>query len=269
VHTYHGHVLSGYFGPAKTEVFRRIEQGLARRTDCLIGLSQATVDELVAINVAPRERFRTIPTGLDLAAFLAVQQSDGCELRAVLGVEDDELLAAFVGRLAPIKRVDILLRAVAHARGAGARIRLAVVGDGELRETLEAHAAELGLSEAVTFLGFRRDLPQVAAACDLAVLSSDNEGIPVALIEAAAAGKPAIGTDVGGVSDVVPRADLVPAGDHRALGERLIAATRERAALPRKGEAARARVRETFAYERLLRDIAALYDELLAARAGC
>lgn len=102
VHTYHGHVLSGYFAPAKTEVFRTIERELARMSDCLLALSRATADELVALKVAPREQFRVMPTGLDLEAFLAVEPSDGAAMRTELGATDGELLAMYVGRLVAI-----------------------------------------------------------------------------------------------------------------------------------------------------------------------
>lgn len=267
VHTYHGHVLSGYFGPAKTELFRTIERELARFSDCLIGISDATVSELIDFRIAPPERFRVIRTGLDLDAFLEVSAADGVPMRFDLGVADDELLALFVGRLVPIKRVDVLLDAAAHARAMGAPVRLAIVGDGELRADLEAQARKLGLDEFVSFLGFRRDLPRITAAADLAVACSDNEAIPVALIEAAAAGRPAISTDVGGVSEIVPRESLVAAGDARALGELLVAAARDRAHLPARGAAARELVRDAFSYRRLIGDIEALYDELLDTRA--
>ena len=126
----------------------------------------------------------------------------------------DELLVTFVGRLVAIKRVDVLLRGVRPAADDQPALRLAIVGDGELRERLEGLAAELGLGETVRFVGYRTDVVAIAAATDVAVLSSDNEGTPVALIEAAAAGVPAVATAVGGVPDVVtPETGiLVPAG---------------------------------------------------------
>jgi len=268
IHTYHGHVLSGYFSPAKTSVFRGIERALARISDRLVGVSQATVDELVAMRIAPADRFRVVPIGLDLDPFLAVGRTGDGALRAELGARPDELLALFVGRLAPIKRVDVLLEAVAHARRAGAPVQLAVAGDGDLRPALEARARELGLTDAVTFLGFRRDLPELSAASDVAVLSSDNEGTPVSLIEAAAAGLPSIATAVGGVADIVVpgTGHLVAPGDAVALGQRLADAARDPEALRQMGATARGHVRDAYGAERLLRDVAGLYDELLAAR---
>ncbi|HVE93954.1 MAG TPA: glycosyltransferase [Acidimicrobiales bacterium] len=267
VHTYHGHVLSGYFGERKSMVFRRIEQLLARFTDCLIGVSAATVDDLVAMGIAPRERFRVIYNGLDLEPFLAVTAEDGAPLRKELGATDDDLLVAYIGRLVPIKRVDVLLDAVCHARSAGARVRVAIAGDGELRSDLEAQARALKIDDVVTFLGFRDDLPELAAASDVVVLCSDQEAMGMALVEAAAAGRPGIATDVGGVSELLPPDALVPPGDPRAMGDRLAAAAADREGLRRRGAEAREQVRELFSYPRLLADVEDLYEELLRNRA--
>lgn len=266
VHTYHGHVLSDYFGPAKTRVFRAIERVLAPITDCLIAVSTATAEELVGFGVGRRDRYRVIHNGIDLEPFLAIGPSDGEATRRELGVADDELLVLFVGRLVPIKRVDVLLDAAAHARSQGAPVRVAVVGDGELRAQLEAQTHALGLDDFVTFLGFRRDLPVLTAAADLAVLCSDNEAMGMALVEAAAAGKPAIGTDVGGVAEVVPTDALVGKGDALGLGKKMAEAACDRAALVTRGAEARELVRYEYSDRRLVADIETLYDELLFAR---
>ena len=266
VHTYHGHVLRGYFSPGVTAAYRAIERGLALLTTRLVGVSAATVDELVALRIAPRERFAVVPIGLDLTPFLAVR-SDSAGLRADLGAGPDTLVATFTGRLVPIKRVDLLIDAVAGARAQGADVRLVVAGDGELRAALEAQAAPLG--DAVRFLGVRDDLPALAAGTDLAVLASDNEGTPVALVEAAAAGVPALATDVGGTGDIVRDGEtgmLVPPGDVGALTAALVAAAADRAALARLGAAAREHVTARYAATRLVRDVDALYTQLLAER---
>ncbi len=259
-------MLTGYFGAAKSGLFRWIERALGRRSDCLIGVSEATVEELVELGVAPREKFRAIPIGLDLDGFLSADRAGGDEFRGELGAAPDDVLAVFVGRLVPIKRVDVLIEALAKARATGAPIRLAVVGDGELRSELEALAGSLGVAAAVHFTGFRSDLPAIAAASDFAVLSSDNEGTPVALIEASAAGRPSVATDVGGVRDIVTPATglVVRPGSADDLARALTAMADDPDGRRQMGEAARAHVRARYSAERLVEDITNLYDELCA-----
>jgi len=265
IHTYHGHVLSGYFGGVLNAVFRNVERILAFKSSCLIGVSDATVDELVRLRVAPPSKFRTIPIGLDLERLLAVTRSDGARFRAEAGAGPADILAVFTGRLVPIKRVDVLLEAVAIAQADGARLRVAIVGDGELRGALEQRASQLGLTETVRFLGFRDDLPAIIAGSDLAVLSSENEGTPVALIEAAAGARPAVATNVGGVPEIVTRSTgiLVPPGDARAFAGALLRLAGDREARERMGLASREHVRRRFAADRLVGDVDNLYQELL------
>ena len=271
VHTFHGHVLEGYFGSAKTRLYRGLERTLARRTDRLIGVSRKTVEDLVRFGVAPREKFSVVPLGLDLGSFASLDRDAGAELRTQLGVPQDRMLLAFVGRIVPIKRVDLLLRAFARAQASRAAAHLAIVGDGETRAEFEHLAAELGVGSAVSFLGYRRDLTRIAAAADVAVLSSDNEGTPVWLIEAAAAGLPAIATDVGGTPDVVtPKSGvLVPPDNEVALAEAIDRLARDAKLRRRMGAAAQEHVLGRYTIERLLSDIDALYSDLLRpARVG-
>jgi glycosyltransferase involved in cell wall biosynthesis len=268
VHTYHGHVLEGYFGPRQAALFRGLERGMARVSDCLIGVSDRTVDDLVRLGVAPRDRFRVISLGIDLDPFASADVAARRKLRREVGVADDQVLLTFVGRIAPIKRVDVLLRAAAHARQAGAPIQLAVIGDGAERPGLQSLAGELGIGKAVHFLGYRRDLPRIAAAADVAVLSSDNEGTPVSLIEAAAAATPAVATDVGGVAEVVApdTGILVPPGDEQAFARALVDIVNEPELRRTMGERARERALSRYSIDRLLRAIGELYGELVSAR---
>jgi glycosyltransferase involved in cell wall biosynthesis len=269
VHTYHGHVLEGYFGPVKNATYRGLERRLAAVSDALIGVSSATVEDLVRLGIAPRAQFRVIPIGLDLEPFLNASPEDGRSFRAEAGVQEDEVLLTFVGRLVPIKRVDVLLRAFAHARGAGAPVRLAVVGDGELRPELERLAADLGVADRVWFAGYRADMLPVATGSDIAVLSSDNEGTPVSLIEAAAAGTPAVATGVGGVADVVNHNTglVAPAGDFQSLGRAVAALGADPEGRIEMGARARQHVAARFSVTRLVSDIDSLYTELLDPRA--
>jgi glycosyltransferase involved in cell wall biosynthesis len=270
VHTYHGHVLTGYFGSVLNAVFRYTERVIAMKSDCLLGVSDATVKELIELRIACASKFRTIHIGLDLERLLAVERSEGDAFRAEMGVEPDDVLAVSVGRLVPIKRLDILIDAVALASARESRLRLAIIGDGELRGALERRASQLGLDETVRFLGFREDLSSILAGSDVAVLSSDNEGTPVALIEASAVGRPAVATAVGGVADIVTDSTgmLVAPGDASAFADALLRIASDRDTRERLGLAAREHVRERFTADRLVSDIETLYQEMLDERAS-
>jgi glycosyltransferase involved in cell wall biosynthesis len=270
VHTFHGHVLEGYFGTVKSGLYRGLERRLARASDCLIAVSRATVDDLVRLGVAPREKFRIIHLGIDLEPFARQPQARGLDLRSEVGVASDELLLTYVGRLVPIKRIDVLLRGMARAKREGAALKLAIVGDGELRPELKHLASELGITPDVSFLGYRRDLTRIAAATDVAVISSDNEGTPVSLIEAAAAARPAVATDVGGVAEVVTPATgiLVPPASDEAIARAFLRLAADAGLRREMGRRAREHVLGRFAVDRLLGDIESLYGELLASSAG-
>jgi glycosyltransferase involved in cell wall biosynthesis len=260
VHTYHGHVLEGYFGRATTAGYRAVERGLGRFSDRLVGVSQATVDDLVRLRVAPRQRFSVIPLGLELDRFLRLDPAPA----------EGDAVALYAGRLVPIKRVDVLLRAVARARAAGAALRLVVLGDGELRPGLERLGRDLGIAAAVTFAGYREDVLPHLEGADMAVLSSANEGTPVALIEAAAGGRPLVATRVGGVPDVVAPGTgrLAENGDVEALAAALTELSADGQLRLELGARAREHVRSRYASERLLADVDRLYGELLSDRAS-
>lgn len=270
IHTYHGHVLEGYFGRVASNAFRVTERGLARLSDRLIGVSEATVDDLVRLNVAPRDSFCVIPVGLDLARFASASSACGADFRREISAADREVVVTFAGRLVPIKRLDVLLDGFAHARNAGAPLRLALVGSGELRATLEDQVSSLALWDVVHFLEHRTDVEKILAGSDVAALTSDNEGTPVFLIEAAASSVPAVATDVGGVSEVI-RPDmgiLVPRGDSRAVGNGLVRLAARPELRSSMGARAKTQVLGRFSAARLLSDTAALYDDLLAERAA-
>lgn len=264
IHTYHGHVLEGYFGRTISFAYRLAERILARRTDCLIGVSDATVNDLVRLRVAPRSKFRVVPLGLELDRFSS--SSNGATFRNELGITNETVLLTFVGRLVPIKRVDMLLHALAQAREHGDRLHLAVVGDGNLRPQLEQLAQNLGLANAVTFTGYRSDIATVVAATDIAVLTSKNEGTPVALIEAAAAGKPAIATAVGGVASVVtPETGILVNGDDiDGFSTAIQTLANNAEQRDRLGAAAQKHVLKCFSATRLVADMERLYMDLLS-----
>jgi glycosyltransferase involved in cell wall biosynthesis len=264
VHTYHGHVLEGYFGPLLNAFYRFLERSLARVSDALIGVSQATVDDLVRLKIAPREKFRVVPIGLDLERFRNPPAEARERFRTEVGASASDVVVSWVGRLVPIKRVDVALRALAHARAHGAPVLLAIVGDGDLRGELEELATTLDVADAVAFMGYRDDMVGVTAASDVALLSSANEGTPVSLIEAGAAGRPAVSTAVGGVADVVtPETGvLVAPGDIVSLGDALVKLAADPALRAEMGTRAQDHIFARFTVRRLLADIEHLYSEL-------
>ena len=265
VHTYHGHVLRGYFGAARTAAFRAVEKGLARRTRVLIAVSESVKQDLVALGIAPADRIRVIPLGLELQPLAGVLPRGG--LRRDSGVPDGAPLVGIVGRLTAIKDIETFLLAAVRVSERDGRVRFAVVGDGELRPALEARAAGLGLGGIVHFHGWRYEMPAVYGDLDVVVNTSINEGTPVALIEAMAAGRPVVATRVGGTPDLLghgSRGRLVPPGDPEAtalaIGDAL-RGTGERVA------AARAYVLAEHGVGRLVRDMDALYREILGGAA--
>lgn len=260
VHTFHGHVLDGYFTPRKERAFLDIERALAKRTDALVAVSPEVRDDLLALGIGRPEQWRVVPLGLDLSAHLAVSGRSG-RLRQQLGLADDVPLVGTAGRLVPIKDIGTLLDAIARLPG----VHLALLGDGEERAALEARTAALGLRDRVHFTGWWHDMPAALADIDVAALSSLNEGTPVTLIEAAACGRPAVATDVGGVRSVVVdgvNGLVVPPSDPAALAGAVEAVLGDPARAAAMGAAGRARS-DLFSADRLVRDIRALYDELL------
>jgi glycosyltransferase involved in cell wall biosynthesis len=261
VHTFHGHVLEGYFSRPVQRGFVEIERRLASWTDALVTVSEDIRDQLLNLGIGRAEQYRVIPLGFDLRSLLEVEDGRG-ELRARLGLGQEVPLVGIVGRLVPIKDHLTAFRALAELPTA----HLAVLGDGELRAELESSARAMGLAERVHFTGWWMDVPGAMSDLDVIVLTSRNEGTPVTLIEALAAARPVVATDVGGVRSVVAdgvSGRLVPPGNPIAVADalrQLLSAPAERRRL---GEAGRADVRARYGQERLVAEITALYRELL------
>jgi glycosyltransferase involved in cell wall biosynthesis len=267
VHTYHGHVLRGYFPPWKTAVYRAVERTLARSSDRLLTVTNRVRDELLALGVGRPEQYTTVPLGFELGPLLTAESRRG-ELRAELAVGAAPLVG-IVARLVPIKAHEVFLAAAARIRAEVPEVRFLIVGDGERRAAIERRVDELGLRPAVIFLGWRADLDRLYADLDVVVLTSRNEGSPVALIEAMAAGVPVVATDVGGVADVVQDGTsglLAPMDDDARIGAGVVTLLRDRALAARMGAAGRTRVATAYDAGRLVTDVEVLYTRLLDAQ---
>ena len=268
VHTYHGHVLSGYFNPAVSLLFRGIEKLLARSTDVLLTVSGSVKDDLVRLGVAPASRVRVLPLGLNLEPLVGVLPRGS--LRREAGWADEARVVGIVGRLVPIKDLDTFINSAALVVKAAPDVRFAVVGDGEERSRLEAQARSV-LGDRVHFFGWRKDTENVFGDLDLVVNTSLNEGTPVALIEALAAGRPVVATAVGGTSDLLEGGRfgvLVPPRLAEELAEAIRVVLDSVETSHRMAAAGQAAVLGRYSVARLLKDMSALYSELLVRKGG-
>jgi glycosyltransferase involved in cell wall biosynthesis len=265
VHTFHGHVFRGYFSPGKTQMFLGIERALARISTKLIALSDKLVDELAGeYRIAPRDQFAVVPLGLPLERFSQLPRRPGA-LHAALGLPRTRRLVGIVGRMVPVKDHATFLRAAALVATRDTNVDFVVIGGGELEAEVRAQVDALALSSRVHLLGWRRDLEALYPDLDVVALSSVNEGTPVTLIEAMAAGAAVASTEVGGVADVLDggaRGELARAGDAQSLADAILRALDP--AAQQRALGLRAAVAEQFGAARLCRDLEALYDRLLA-----
>ncbi len=269
VHTFHGHVLRGYFGPLRTRMFGALERWLARSTTCLVAVSPQVRDDLVRLGVAPEEKFTVIRLGIELEDRVHAETDGRAETRRVLGIPPDAFTVGWIGRMTGIKRTGDILLAFKRLRERGVDARLCMVGDGPDRDAIEQRAHDLGVVRDTLFLGYQEDVAPFYSAFDAFVLPSANEGTPVTAIEALAAGRPVVATRVGGVPDVVRDGEdgfLVEAGDVDGLAERLAALAADPVLREQMGEAGRTRVFPRYAVARLVDDVDRLYRSLLAAR---
>ena len=295
VHTYHGHIFHSYYGLFKTKVFLAIEKILARMTDRVVVISQQQYNEIHdKFGVGRRGQFALIhegqfaiiPLGLDLEVFSQWEERRQTA-RKDLGLADTDLAVGIVGRLTEIKNHAFFLDAAARykqlfglvetASGEEQRLRFIIIGDGQLRNSLEEQARALGLQDDVIFAGMRNDPESFYSALDVVALTSLNEGTPLTLIEAMANARPVIATAVGGVVDLLGSCNSkaskayticehgigVKSHDVDAYSQGLKFLL-ERETLRREiGERGRAFVEHSHSKERLVADVVALYEELL------
>jgi len=268
VHTFHGHVLRGYFGPLRTLGFRLLERWLARGTDALVAVSPEVRDDLVRLGVAPREKFTVVRLGIELEERLGGGRNGRDETRRVLGIAPERFTVGWIGRMTGVKRTGDVLLAFKELRERGVDALLCMVGDGPEREQVEQRAHDLGIMRDTLFLGYQEDVAPYYSAFDAMILPSGNEGTPVSAMESLAAGRPVVATRVGGVPDVVRDGEdgfLVELGDVPELASALARLADDPELRTRMGEAGRARVLSRYAVQRLVDDVDRLYRSLLAA----
>jgi glycosyltransferase involved in cell wall biosynthesis len=264
VHTFHGHFFHSYFGKVKTFVFAVIEKALAVFTDRIITVSKTLEKELVdGVKIAPGNKFRVVELGFELDELLKIPLRDSL----FRGNDTLKVNIGIIGRLVPIKNHRMLLKAAKQlkAEGSGLKVKFIVIGDGELRRELEEFAEGLGISDIVEFRGWMKDLNEIYSELDIVVLTSLNEGTPVSIIEAMAAGRPVVSTNVGGVPDIMEDGKsgyLVKSGDDKAFADKIMDLTADGEKRKNFGSRGRELVKDRFSKDRLIKDTFSVYEEL-------
>lgn len=268
VHTFHGHVLRGYFDRNREWAFRQVERTLARRTDALVAVSEEVRDDLVSLGVATVDRISVIPYGFDLTRLVRPEDTERTRMRGELGVAPGAFVVGWAGRMTAIKRPDDLVQTLAHLVADSVDAILVAVGDGPDRPRVERLAAQLGVADRCRFVGFQRDIARWHGLFDAFLLTSRNEGAPVAAIEALASACPVVATDAGGTATVVRDGEtgyLASIGDTAGLAQRLARLARDPVLARELGERGATDVRDRFDMAHMVDSIDALYARTLAA----
>ena len=279
VHTFHGHVFHSYFGKMKTVMYKNIERNLARRSSAIIAISEKQKTELCLIHrICKTEKIRVVPLGFDLSRFTENMAEKRQSFRNKYRISEDEIAIGIIGRLVPVKNHKLFIEASKIVLDkTSSKVRFFIIGDGEDRLRIEAMATQTGIPfvdamatndiAPLTFTSWIKDIDVACAGLDIIALTSLNEGTPVSLIEAQAANKPIVTTNVGGIENVVidgvtallshSKTDPQPFSD---LLLQLTENAEKRAEMSRIGWE---HVKNKFHYTRLVRDMTELYYDLL------
>jgi len=255
----------GWREEAKARYYRALDNTTSRFNRAVVAVSEAVKKDLIEQGME-ESRVVVIRNGIEI---ISEDKAAGTRLRESLGIGLSDPVAGMVGRLSPQKDYPTFLRAARRVAEAFPRARFLVAGEGPLRGELAAYARELGLEGKAVFLGHRPDIGAVVSALDVFVLSSLWEGLPLAVLEAMALGKPVVATCVPGTAEAVVEGEtgfLLPLGADRALAEKTISLLRDPALRRKLGEAGRARVEREFDRERMVDEHEALYRRLFESR---
>jgi glycosyltransferase involved in cell wall biosynthesis len=257
VHTFHGHLLHGYFNGLITKIVILIEKILAARTSVLIAIGSKVRDDLIAAGIGSKGKYRVFFPGLPAPKTFAKAAAQN-----VLGISSQTLFITFVGRLTQIKRPDRLLDVAKECKQRGLDVRFLVAGEGELFESSKERSLKEQLN--LTFFGWRSDVDQIFAASDIVILTSDNEGIPLTLIQAAQASLPIVATSVGSISDIVinESTGYLTSTNPADMADAIEKLVRDPQLRKMMGEAGKSRAAQYFSLDRMLKDHSDLYRSL-------
>jgi glycosyltransferase involved in cell wall biosynthesis len=270
VHTYHGHIFSGYFGVVKTGLYKNIERWLASKSDAIIAISPEQKTDLVDTHrICSNQKIKVIPLGFDLKRFKLAKEKYRDAIRLEYKIAEDEIAVAIIGRLVPIKNHDLFLDVIRMiGQKTSKKVKVFIVGDGLERDKLQEAAQMIRQGEQlkIVFTSWIKNIDQFNAGMDIICLTSINEGTPVSLIEAQAGGVPVVSTDVGGVRHVVDDGHtgyVVPPNNVELFAEKLlllIEDDKKRLFMSQNGWNY---VKDKFHYQRLVDNMENFYTELL------
>lgn len=278
VHTFHGHVFHSYFSKWKTNTFINIERYLARRSTGIIAISELQKHELTNIyKICAPEKMQIIPLGLDLDKFRTQQDIKRTEFRRKYFLHDDDIAIGIIGRVVPVKNHSLFVAAAKRVlTQTSAHVKFIIIGDGDMRQQMEQEFKEAGIDYAyypedkreatAICTSWQTEMDVVLSGLDIVALTSHNEGTPVSLIEAQAASRPVVSTNVGGVADVVIDNQcgyITQPGDPDLFAEALLKLINKPEQRLYFGTQGNTFVQSKFSYQRLVNDMSAYYYTLM------
>lgn len=275
IHTFHGHVFNNYFSEFKTNIFKIIERTLAKKSTAIIAISNIQKHEISHIHkICDPEKMFVIPLGFDLDRFTQNIEQKRKVFRKKYNIQDDETAIGIIGRLAPIKNHQLFIDGIEHLlKNTNKKIKAIIIGDGETKEELVSYINAKKLSYTMSndknaifvFTSWIKQVDEALPGLDLISLTSKNEGTPVSLIEAQAAGCYIVSTNVGGIKDIlIPNAGLLSElGDDNSYKANLIKAVNQLGSITNDPAEISKAIIQKFSYKRLCSDMDLLYRNLL------
>jgi glycosyltransferase involved in cell wall biosynthesis len=262
VHTYHGHLLNGYFSNYKIKLLIFIERFLAYFTHKIVSVGNQVKQDLLNVEIGNENKYVIIPPGMN---------SPNPKSREValseLNLSSEKIYCLFLGRVTKIKRPDRLIRVVEIIKSRGVEIQFLIAGSGDLLDSAKKEVVRNNLP--VTFLGWRNDIDTLFGLSDMLLLTSDNEGTPLSVVQAQMAGVPVVATNVGSTSEVMLNgvSGFLTSLDPNEIADQLELLAKNKFLRSSMGESGMKYTSYKFSYERLVLDHSKLYLELVTNQA--
>ena len=258
VHTFHGHVLTGYFSPLVSRLYGLVERFLARHTDVIISVGDEVRNELQKWKIGSTNKHRVIYPGIAIG-----KKIDKSQAAKDLGISGSRLTFAFIGRITPIKRVDRIIDVARLCKNNELDIQFILAGEGPKFSHFKNIAEKETLP--IKFLGWRSDVERILSVADALILSSDNEGTPIASIQGSLLGVPTLATNVGSISDIVVdgKTGILTSTSVADIYQAIVNVHERPEILTQMGKESQIFAQEKFSVERFLIEYETLYRSLV------